>query len=600
MWIAMQSARKYSSGQVIVATTAVDVAHASEQLSLLLRSCPALPAETGLQQHNNNNRAKYQQRTIPRLFTQHLHTTQTILDIFAKMRVNISSIPRSTILIEVLAEEDRSLFDKLDLTGMIRDNSKSDALSFHIKAFFDQLPLFPDDSTPSPPKPSPKKVAFSCDSPHYKSPTPSKLRKKNKLFGIPTVPTVKTHKQYTCPEATNPLSIIWPDNNNPLPTDSRQPTCHPHIRLSCTDPSPWITPDENPPTPCHHTSWYAATSTLSQHASKLLSLAFTKQNITTLSAPMANLAEAKTLELNILPKLHLAYSLYTAHVFITGRFKKFVIHICRHCTRSLTLANIQILEHKKPWTLLEHWLEKIKVVYDALNTMHLWLFVAAKKLDKAVKYLAEAGNVRMKGGDGMTRGEMLPLYRCMIEVRGWIRREAIQGVMEDKARVKEVVGRLMGVLHPLTGLGYDKAVVEALGGLWKVEQEEKEGDEKGEEGSDEEMADGREFEDLDDGADQDEANSDEEMKDDETDIGEDEIADEGIEVSMSNSVEDDLGELNGDLDDDFDKEMEEQKFVIRKAILEAAVEVRSVCETWRNHAAFIQAIERGQLNDHQD
>lgn len=95
------------------------------------------------------------------------------------------------------------------------------------------------------------------------------------------------------------------------------------------------------------------------------------------------------------------------------------------------------------------------------------------------------------------------------------------------------------------------------------------------------MVDGREFEDFDDGVgdfdelddfddfgefdnfdrlddeDQDEVNFDEEMKDDEIDIGEDEIFDEGIEVLMNNVVEDDLGELNGDLDDDFDKEMEE-------------------------------------------
>ncbi|KAK0671966.1 hypothetical protein QBC41DRAFT_384020 [Cercophora samala] len=572
---------------------------------------PTNPTATTPQDHRQLQAAKNFPTTA---------TPQIIFDIDAKMCLEFTTVPRSEIIIAILAEEDRSLFAKLDSMGVIpEDHSESDALRFHIMCFLAQIPLSAQDSSASPSEPSPKKVAFSCNSPHYKSPSPLKLRKKKKLFGVSILPTVKTHKEYTCTEATQPLSIIWPsdNSNNLLPTNSQPPTCRPHLTLSCTDPSPWTTPDEDPRTPCHHTSWYAAISTLSQHASKLLAEALTAHNITNLSAPLASLSEARALEVNILPKLHLAYSLYTARIFITGRFKKVVIHLCRRSVRSLTHANALILEHKKPWTALENWLAELKAVYDVLNTMHLWLDEAGKKLDKAVRYLAEAGGGKKEGATGMTRGEMLPLYRCMIEVKGWIRKGAIQGVREDKERVRQAVRELMELLHPLTGLGHDKAVVEALGGLWKVDQMEEEGGsndkkEEGinpeEKGSDDEMGEGDASSDSDgsDGSDdasgsddsnvseksdeevEDANDSNEEMKDDESDAAKDDVFDAGIEVSKD------------DLDDAFDREMQEQKFAICGTILEVAVEVRSVCETWRNHLAFIQAIERGQLNDHQD
>ncbi|KAK4174441.1 hypothetical protein QBC36DRAFT_380159 [Triangularia setosa] len=110
-------------------------------------------------------------------------------------------------------------------------------------------------------------------------------------------------------------------------------------------------------------------------------------------------------------------------------------------------------------------------------------------------------------------------------------------------------------------------------------------DDKSRDGSDEGIGEG-------DGPDESDE-SDEEMEDGKSDDDEDELSGAGIEGQMSDGKEDDAGALSNDLDDEFDREMEERKPVIRKAVLDASVEICSVCEAWKNHFGSIQAIERG-------
>ncbi|KAK4195753.1 hypothetical protein QBC40DRAFT_315535 [Triangularia verruculosa] len=534
------------------------------------------------------------------------------------MPIDLSRILRSDAIIALLAEEDEPLFARLDSRGIMRgEHSISEALRFHIKAFLDHIPLV-----------SPISYVF-----HRQSGALERLqrltapKRKRTIYGITALPAIKTRKIYTCRDATQPLAIVWPStqtdsHNSPLDPDS-PPTCHtdpdPCAFQACTEYDPWITPRERP-APCQHIIWYGAVAALSNFAAEKLCRALLKHNITTLDAPIADTSEARAIEAHILPWLVVAYGLYTARSFICGRYKKLVIHLCKQCVHRITQANDNVLIHLRPWTFLEDWIWRVTEIYHVLETMVIWLEEAVEKMDKSIMCLVEAS---VPEEEVMTRGEMLPLYRCLVDMREMMSGGAIKGVREDMKTIKHAVGRMMEVVHPLTGLGHDKGVAEALGGLWSVENGEDEEQNSSEDESDDDM------EDVDD-ADDPEKDGDESvdcMDEDEDDItlGYDDESDDSGEdtkygkdeekeivgedndawlASMMDPISDgeteDWSASNDDLEDGFDKEMQKHRPVIEMALSDAAVEVRRVCETWRMHYAFILAIQSGFLNETQD